>query len=63
MLDAASYLVLFERIPPGRRAVWTTKGEPRLLDDEGYEVVLVGVDDEPERELGIDLLPRAEASA
>lgn len=54
--DAMSLIVLFERVPRGR-AVWTTEGEPGLLDQEGYELVLVGVDDAPERALGIDLLP------
>ena len=43
-------------VPPGR-ALWTTEGEPGLLDRDGSELVLVGVDDEPERELGIDVLP------
>ena len=41
---------------PRGRTIWTTEGEPPLLDDEGFELVLVGVDDEPERELGIDVL-------
>jgi len=54
--EAMSHIVLFERVPRGR-AIWTTHGEPSLLDDEGYELVLVGVDDEPERALGIDVLP------
>jgi len=54
--EAASNIVLFERVPRGR-ATWTTTGQPSLLDDEGTEIVLVGVDDEPERELGIDVLP------
>jgi hypothetical protein len=53
--DAMSHIVLFERVPR-TRAVWTTEGDPSLLDDEGYELVLVGVDDEPERALGVDLL-------
>ena len=53
--DAASHLVLFERVPRGR-AVWTAEGDPTQLDDEGTEIVLVGGDDDPERELGIDLL-------
>jgi hypothetical protein len=53
--DAASHLVLFERVPRGR-AVWTAGGEPAQLDDQGAEIVLVGGDDDPERELGIDLL-------
>lgn len=54
--DAMSLIVLFERVPRGR-ALWTTEGEPALLDRDGSELVLVGVDDEPERELGIDVLP------
>ncbi len=54
--DAGSHLVLFERIPR-TRAVWTTDGAPARLDEEGAEIVLVGVDDEPERELGVDVLP------
>lgn len=57
--EAMSHIVLFERVPRGR-ATWTTEGDPALLDDEGYELVLVGVDDEPERELGIDVLPARE---
>ncbi len=54
--DAGSHLLLFKRIPR-TRAVWTTDGAPARLDEEGAEVVLVGVDDEPERELGVDVLP------
>ena len=53
--EAGSYIVLFERPAPGR-AVWTTVGSPTLLDEQGAECVLVGADDEPERELGIDVL-------
>lgn len=53
--EAMSHIVLFERVPR-TRATWTTEGDPSLLDDEGYELVLVGVDDEPERELGIEVL-------
>jgi hypothetical protein len=56
--DAASHVILFEKVPRAR-ATWTTAGEPSLFDEEGYELVLVGVDDEPERELGIDVLPAA----
>lgn len=55
--DAASVLVLFER--PRGRALWTTEGAPDSLDEPGAELVLVGVDDEPESELGIDVLPPA----
>src|SRR5688572_11240870 len=39
--EAMSHIVLFERVPRGR-AVWTTEGDPSLLDEEGYEFVLVG---------------------
>jgi hypothetical protein len=53
--DAASHVVLFERVPRGR-ATWTTEGTPARLDEEGAEIVLVGVDDDPERELGVELL-------
>jgi hypothetical protein len=60
--EAMSHIVLFERVPRGR-ATWTTVGEPALLDEEGYELVLVGVDDEPERELGIDVLEHAVQSS
>jgi hypothetical protein len=56
--EAMSHIVLFERVPRGR-ATWTTEGVPSLLDEEGYELVLVGVDDEPERELGIEVLEQA----
>jgi hypothetical protein len=54
--DAASHLVLFERAP-GAGAMWTAAGDVALLDDEGAEIVLVGAGDEPERALGIDILP------
>jgi hypothetical protein len=54
--DAGSHLVLFKRIPRAR-AVWTTDGGADRLDVEGAEMVLVGADDEPERELGIEVLP------
>ena len=54
--DAASLIVLYERTPR-TRATWTVTGHPELLDEEGEELVLVGVDDEPERELGIEVLP------
>jgi hypothetical protein len=56
--DAQSHIVLFERVPRGR-ATWTVEGDPSLLDEEGYELVLVGVGDEPERALGIDVLEHA----
>ena len=54
--DAAGHLLLFERAP-GAGAMWTVAGDPGYLDEEGAEIVLVGADDEPERELGIDILP------
>jgi hypothetical protein len=53
--DAASHVVLFERVLPGR-ATWTTDGVPARLDEEGAEIVLVGVREEPERALGVELL-------
>lgn len=56
--DAGGHLVLFERESPGR-ALWTTSGAPARLDEEGAELVLVGIDDDPERELGISVLPPA----
>ena len=59
---AMSHIVLFERVPRAR-AIWTTEGDPSLLDEEGYELVLVGVDDEPEQALGIDVLPPPHAGA
>jgi hypothetical protein len=52
---AASYLVLWKR-RPRTRAVWTTEGEPSRLDDDGAEIVLVGVDAEAEHAVGVDLL-------
>jgi hypothetical protein len=54
--EAGSHIVLFERVPPGR-PLWSAAGEPALLDEEGAECVLVGADDEPEAELGIEVLP------
>jgi hypothetical protein len=56
--EAASHVVLFEKVPRGR-ATWTTAGEPHMLDDQGAELVLVGDEEEPERELGIAVLPAA----
>ena len=53
--EASSLIVLFERLGRGR-AMWTVEGFPARLDDEGAELVFVGVDDEPEQALGIDLL-------
>ena len=58
--EAASHVVLFEA-NPRKRATWTTAGEPSRLDLQGEELVLVGVDEEPERELGIEVLPAAAA--
>ncbi|HEY0990978.1 MAG TPA: hypothetical protein VGD80_28185 [Kofleriaceae bacterium] len=53
--DAGSDVVLFEGDPQGS-ATWTTEGTPSLLDDEGAELVLVGVAGDPEHDLGIDVL-------
>ena len=52
---AGSDIVLFERVPPGS-AVWTTAGEPSALDEEGAEIVIVGVADDTEHDLGVDVL-------
>lgn len=60
LLGAASHIVLFERLDRSR-GVWTTGGVPTRFDSEGEELVLVGVDAEPERELGIEVLPAAPA--
>lgn len=60
--EAMSHIVLFGRVPRGR-ATWTTEGDPSLLNEEGYELVLVGVDDEPEQELGIDVLEHSVQSS
>jgi hypothetical protein len=54
--EAGSDIVLFERVPRAG-AVWTTVGEPAMLDEEGAEIVIVGVAGEPEHELGGDVLP------
>ena len=58
--EAASYVLLFKRgrghHRRGERAVWTTAGEPSRLDEEDAEIVLVGARDEPEIDLGVDLL-------
>jgi hypothetical protein len=51
--DAASYVVLFERVPQ-TSARWTTEGLPGRLDHEDAELILVGIDDEPERQLGME---------
>jgi hypothetical protein len=56
--DASSLIVLYQRTPR-TRATWTTTGDPEFLNEEGAELVLVGVDDEPERELGIEVLPES----
>jgi hypothetical protein len=55
--EAGSDIVLFERSPRAS-AVWTTAGDPALLDDEGSELVIVGVagGEEPDHDLGIDVL-------
>jgi hypothetical protein len=52
---AGSQIVLFEREPPSS-ALWTTAGDPTLLDEEGAELVIVGVGDPEEHDLGIDVL-------
>src|SRR5437764_571383 len=60
--DAGSDIVLFERVPR-TSAVWTTEGEPGRLDEEGAEIVIVGVAD-GEHDFGIDVLaPAAPAEA
>jgi hypothetical protein len=57
--EASSDLVLFERVPPAR-AVWTTNGDPAALDAEGAELVIVGgAGDDPEHDLGVDVLAPA----
>lgn len=58
--EAGSDIVLFERVPRAR-AVWTTTGEPGLLDEEGAELVIVGVAGDPEHDLGIDVLAPGDA--
>ena len=60
--DAASHVVLFKRTPPSK-AIWTTAGEPSRLDEEGAQLVLVGTDDEPEQQLGIEVLPASPDAA
>ena len=60
MPEAGSDIVLFERVPR-TRAVWTTTGEPGLLDEEGAELVIVGVAGDPEHDLGIDVLAPGDA--
>jgi len=50
--ETASNVVLFER-DDHAKAVWTTAGDPKRLDREGEELVLVGIEDD---QLGIDLL-------
>ena len=63
--DSGNDIVLFERVPR-ERAVWTTEGEPDRLDEEGAEIVIVGVAGEPGHELDDDVLAaparKAEAS-
>lgn len=56
LLEAASHIVLFERADHAR-GLWTTGGVPTRFDTEGEQLVLVGVDAEPERELGVEVLP------
>jgi hypothetical protein len=40
-VESASHALLWKRSPRAR-AVWTTHGEPSLLDREGTQIVLVG---------------------
>jgi hypothetical protein len=54
--ESGNDIVLFERVPQGG-PVWTTEGEPGLLDEEGAEIVIVGVAGEPGHELDDDVLP------
>jgi hypothetical protein len=58
--EAGSDLVLFERVPRGR-ALWTTAGEPALLDEEGAEIVIVGTGGDDD--LGVDVLAPASSPA
>ena len=52
--DTGSYVVLYERVAPGR-AVWSTDGDPLRLDEAGAELVLVATDHESFSEnLGAD---------
>src|SRR6185503_18963655 len=44
--ESGTDIVLFER-PTRDSATWTTQGTPSLLDDEGTELVLVGVAGDP----------------
>jgi hypothetical protein len=53
--ETGSDIVLFERVPR-TTAVWTTTGEPTRLDHEGAEIVIVGVTDGPDHDLGVDVL-------
>jgi hypothetical protein len=53
--ETGSDIVLFERVPRAS-AIWTTTGEPARLDHEGAEIVIVGVTDDPEHDLGVDVL-------
>jgi len=59
--ESGTDIVLFER-PTRDSATWTTQGTPSLLDDEGTELVLVGVAGDPEHDLGIDVLEIAKAN-
>lgn len=57
--EAGSDIVLFERVPRGS-ATWTTEGDPAMLDDEGAEIVIVGVAGDTEHDLGVDVLASSE---
>jgi hypothetical protein len=49
-------VLLFERAPSrDSNAIWTAEGDVRRLDQEGEELVFVGVDDDPEEVLGLGL--------
>jgi hypothetical protein len=64
--EAGNDLVLFERGEtqsegPGGRRLWTTAGEPALLDEEGAEIVIVGTGGDDD--LGVDVLAPASSTA
>ncbi len=52
--ESASHVILYER-DGDARPVWTTEGGPDRLDREGEELVIVGVDEDPDHELGVDV--------
>jgi hypothetical protein len=54
--EVGDSVVLFEREPTeDSRAIWSAEGEVRWLDREGEELVFVGVDEDPEDVLGLDI--------